>query len=49
MSDRVLVMRSGRIVGEMSGSEGSEERVLALATLGTRAGPHQEVVDHAGS
>jgi rhamnose transport system ATP-binding protein len=31
MSDRVLVMRNGRIVGEVSRSEASEERLVGLA------------------
>jgi ABC-type sugar transport system ATPase subunit/ribose/xylose/arabinose/galactoside ABC-type transport system permease subunit len=31
MSDRVLVMRDGRIVGEMSRSEATQEKVISLA------------------
>jgi rhamnose transport system ATP-binding protein len=31
MSDRILVMRQGRIVGELPGAEATEERVLTLA------------------
>jgi rhamnose transport system ATP-binding protein len=31
MSDRILVMRRGRIVGELTGAEATEERVLTLA------------------
>ncbi len=31
MSDRVLVMRGGRIMGELSGDEMTQERILALA------------------
>jgi len=37
MSDRILVMYSGRIVGEMSKNQASEERILFLATGGTMA------------
>ena len=37
ISDRVLVMRQGMMVGELSGSEANEERVMALAT-GTARG-----------
>jgi ribose transport system ATP-binding protein len=32
MSDRILVMREGRIVGELSRAEASEERIMLLAT-----------------
>ncbi|HEX8498941.1 MAG TPA: sugar ABC transporter ATP-binding protein, partial [Actinomycetales bacterium] len=32
LSDRVLVMREGRLVGEMDGSEATEQQVMALAT-----------------
>jgi ribose transport system ATP-binding protein len=32
MSDRILVMREGRTVGELERSEFSEERIIALAT-----------------
>ncbi len=32
MADRILVMREGRIVGEMGGALASEESVMALAT-----------------
>lgn len=31
MSDRILVMRSGRIVGELKGDEATEESIMALA------------------
>jgi ABC-type sugar transport system ATPase subunit len=41
MCDRVLVMRQGRLVGEMSGAEASEEKLLALA-----AGVHREAEGH---
>ena len=32
ISDRILVMRQGRLVGEVPGSEATEERVMELAT-----------------
>jgi ribose transport system ATP-binding protein len=32
MSDRILVMREGRIVGELSRAEATEERIMLLAT-----------------
>src|SRR5262249_10190512 len=32
MSDRIIVMREGRKVGELSRAEANEERVVALAT-----------------
>jgi len=32
MSDRIIVMREGRKVGEISRAEANEERVVALAT-----------------
>jgi ABC-type sugar transport system ATPase subunit len=32
MSDRIVVMRQGRIVGEVSAQEASEERLLAIAS-----------------
>jgi ABC-type multidrug transport system ATPase subunit len=34
MSDRILVMSSGEIVGELAPHEFSEERILRLAVLG---------------
>lgn len=37
ISDRVLVMRGGTLVGELSGSEANEEKVMALA-MGTAKG-----------
>jgi len=36
VSDRILVMRQGLLVGELSGSEANEEKVMALATGTTR-------------
>jgi len=32
LSDRILVMREGRLVGELDGPTASEEQVMALAT-----------------
>jgi ABC-type sugar transport system ATPase subunit len=32
MSDRILVMRQGRIAGELSRTEATQEAVMALAT-----------------
>ncbi len=32
MSDRVLVMQGGRIRGELSRAEATQERIMALAT-----------------
>jgi ABC-type sugar transport system ATPase subunit len=32
MSDRILVMRQGRIAGELGRSEATQEAVMALAT-----------------
>jgi ABC-type sugar transport system ATPase subunit len=46
LSDRVLVMRKGRIVDELAGGEASEQRVVAAALgagageMGTGAGGH---------
>jgi ribose transport system ATP-binding protein len=37
MSDRILVMSGGRITGELSTEEASQERVMALATQGSEA------------
>jgi ribose transport system ATP-binding protein len=33
ISDRVLVMREGRMMGELSHAEATEERIMALAAL----------------
>jgi ABC-type sugar transport system ATPase subunit len=32
MSDRIVIMRHGRVVGEVAGAEASEERLLAIAS-----------------
>jgi ribose transport system ATP-binding protein len=34
MSDRILVMHEGRIAGELSRAEATQERVMFLATGG---------------
>ncbi|KAB0676886.1 sugar ABC transporter ATP-binding protein [Aureimonas leprariae] len=36
LSDRIVVMSNGRITGEMSGAEASEEKVVELSFLGHR-------------
>jgi ribose transport system ATP-binding protein len=38
MCDRILVMKGGRITGELSRSEFSQERILELAALDSRGG-----------
>ncbi len=40
LADRVLVMHEGRITGELSRAELSEERIMTLATGGTTAWSH---------
>jgi ABC-type sugar transport system ATPase subunit len=38
MSDRIVVMRQQRVVGEVAGDEATEERLLAIASgVGERA------------
>jgi ribose transport system ATP-binding protein len=37
MSDRILVMRGGRITGELSTEEATQEKIMALATQGSEA------------
>ncbi len=37
MSDRVLVMREGRITGELSRAEATQEKIMAAATAGAAA------------
>ena len=34
MSDRILVMHQGKIVGEVARDEATEERIIELATTG---------------
>ena len=41
MSDRILVMRQGRIAGELSRAEATQERIMALAT-GVATGDRNE-------
>jgi len=36
VSDRIVTMRQGRITGEMSGSDASEEKLMALMALDQR-------------
>jgi ABC-type sugar transport system ATPase subunit len=38
MSDRIVVMRAGRVVGELSREEATQERVLELAVGHVAAG-----------
>ena len=35
MADRIIVMRGGRVVGEIPGAEANQERILEYATAGT--------------
>jgi ABC-type sugar transport system ATPase subunit len=35
IADRIIVMRSGRLMGEIDSSEASEERIMTMATIGT--------------
>ena len=37
LADRIVVMREGRVVGELSHNEATEQKALALAMLGTPA------------
>ena len=37
MSDRILVMSGGRITGELSREEATQEKVMTLATQGSEA------------
>jgi ABC-type sugar transport system ATPase subunit len=37
MSDRILVMAGGRITGELSREEASQEQVMTLATQSSEA------------
>ena len=38
MSDRIVVLSQGRVVGRLSGEERTEENVIACATTGKRIG-----------
>jgi ABC-type sugar transport system ATPase subunit len=44
MSDRILVIREGRIVGELTRAEASEERLLAMAAGVTTEETHANVI-----
>ncbi len=46
LSDRVLVMREGRLAGELSRHDASEEAILALATGAHPHGPGQTHAHH---
>jgi ABC-type sugar transport system ATPase subunit len=35
MADRIVVLRAGRVVGEISGAEADQEKILEYATSGT--------------
>jgi ribose transport system ATP-binding protein len=49
LSDRVLVMRAGRIVAELSGNEINEENVVYAATTGGRADAGEDKHDRSDS
>ena len=36
MSDRIIVMKEGRITGELARKDATQERIMALATGGTQ-------------
>ena len=38
LADRILIMRHGRLTGEVARAEATEERVMHLAALGTKNG-----------
>jgi ribose transport system ATP-binding protein/rhamnose transport system ATP-binding protein len=42
LADRILVMRQGRITGELSRAEATEEKIMHLAALGTDNVPVEE-------
>jgi ribose transport system ATP-binding protein len=35
MADRIVILRAGRVVGEISGAEADQEKILEYATSGT--------------
>jgi ABC-type sugar transport system ATPase subunit len=35
MADRIVIMRAGGVVGEISGAEADQEKILEYATSGT--------------
>ncbi|MEW1842234.1 ATP-binding cassette domain-containing protein [Nonomuraea angiospora] len=45
-ADRILVLREGTVVGELSGDEVTEERIMA--TIAEHAGGDQTIAEHAG-
>ena len=47
MSDRILVMSRGRVAGELSRQEATEERILTLAVGEALAAPLEDVADRA--
>ncbi|MBI4663817.1 MAG: sugar ABC transporter ATP-binding protein [Verrucomicrobia bacterium] len=49
VADRVLVLREGRIVGELNGSEATEEKVMRLASMSTPAGIQEGNAPNGGS
>jgi len=42
MADRIVIMRAGRVVGEISGSEANQEKILEYATSGTEGNGVQQ-------
>jgi len=42
LADRILVMRQGRITGELPRAEATEEKIMHLAALGTDNVPVEE-------
>ena len=38
LADRILIMRHGRLTGEVTRAEATEEKVMHLAALGTAEG-----------
>ena len=41
VADRILVMREGRLVGELSHDEATEDRIMELAAMGGRCDPRE--------
>ena len=48
MSDRILIMQEGRLAGELSSSEATEEKIVTLATHPAVLGAEREVQEHVG-
>jgi ABC-type sugar transport system ATPase subunit len=38
LADRILIMRHGRLSGELTRAEATEEKVMHLAAIGSAAG-----------